>query len=645
MSKLANTVSIGGQTVDVPVNIVDQIVNFFDPVKGQQRFQNRVRMAMVGGYTGADRTRRANQSYIGREKSADTAILPDLPTLREESQHLFRNNAIAGGAIKTNITKVVGTGLKVKSQIDRDVLNLSDEQADAWERTAEREFKLATETREIDSERTLPFSLLQGLAFLKVLEDGDVLVNMPRIARPGSPYTLKLQLIEAARMINKGNVQNTESLSGGVQKDENGAPVAYHILKQHPGSLYRGTNQLSWTSIPAFGKTGNPLCLHLFDKTRPGQSRGVPYLTPVVELIKQLGRYTDAEVMAAVVSGMLTIFVTNENGNPQLGPAATAGNPTGDISQQADVTGMELGYGSVVGLLPGEKIETVNPGRPNPAFDPFMTAILRQIGMALELPFELLVRHFTSSYSASRAALEEAWDYFMRRRHWLVVSFCQPVYEAVITEAVARGRLAAPGFFADPMVKKAWLGTSWMGDAQSQLDPVKEIEAATRRINLRISTRAEECARLTGGDWESKLPQMIKEEALLVENDLLPEMIELQQSTGGRVQGTEKPEPEEPEDSKDSTLDPKEALAPTPWTLDPAFVGMTHMINDIRRDMHALSNREPSAPNINVTTPDIHIQQAPINITCNIPEGKKSGKINFIRDEKGELLSAEPVED
>ena len=523
---LAKTVKIGHRDIDVPVTIIDQIVNFVDPIRGAERYRSRVRMAISGGYTGADRTRRANQSGSRREMDPDSAILPDLPTLRDESQHLVRNNAIAGGAIRTNITKVVGTGLKVKSQLDREVLNLTDEQADTWERNAEREFRLATETREIDAERQLPFSLLQGLAFLKVLEDGDVLVNMPRLKRPGSPYSLKLQLIESARICNPNQKPDTATLSGGVEKDATtGATVAYHVLNQHPGNFrVYGKKNFTWSTLPAFGKTsGAPLSTLLFDKTRPGQTRGVPYLAPVVELLKQLGRYTDAEVMAAVVSGMFTVFVTNETGNPAIGPATTMDNPDGDPSLQVDTTGLELGYGSVVGLMPGEKVESTNPGRPNTAFDPFVQAILRQIGVALELPFELLIKHFTASYSAARAALEEAWDYFSRRRHWLVTMLCQPVYEAVITEAVATGRLQAPGFFSDPLIRKAWLSTTWTGDAPSQLDPKKEIEAAKSRVELRISTRSEECARLTGGDWEAKMPQIIKEEKLLRKNGLLLE--------------------------------------------------------------------------------------------------------------------------
>src|SRR6185369_2617078 len=115
-------------------------------------------------------------------------------------------------------------------QIDLGVLKISPEQADAWQLQAAREFRLATETREIDAERQLPFSIMQGLIFLKVLEDGDVLVNMPRFARAGSLYTLKLQPIEAARLRNKDNAPNTATLTAGVEKDDNGAPVKYHVL-------------------------------------------------------------------------------------------------------------------------------------------------------------------------------------------------------------------------------------------------------------------------------------------------------------------------------------------------------------------------------------------------------------------------------
>ena len=149
------------------------------------------------------------------------------------------NNPLAAGALKTNITKIVGCGLRVKPAIGRDLLHLDDEAADAWERAAEQEWLLATETPEIDLERELPFSQLQALIFLRMLEDGDVLVNLPQLKHPSSPYTLKIQLIEAARVCNPDFAQDSDNLIAGVQKDETGAAAIYHVCNRHPGRRWR----------------------------------------------------------------------------------------------------------------------------------------------------------------------------------------------------------------------------------------------------------------------------------------------------------------------------------------------------------------------------------------------------------------------
>ena len=81
-----------------------------------------------------------------------------------------------------------------------------------------------------------------------------------------------------------------------------------------------------------------------------------------------------------------------------------------------------------------------------------MRAMCEQVGAALEIPADLLMMSFNSSYSASRAALLEAWKAFRMRREWLVKDFCDPVYELWLTEAVALGRISAPGFLTDPLI-------------------------------------------------------------------------------------------------------------------------------------------------------------------------------------------------
>jgi len=506
MSK-ALVVQVAGQSLELKQTALDRVIGYVSPERALVRTKARAMLALSGGgYTGARQDRRATKTWWPWASSPDAAVLSDLDGLRARSRDLVRNSPLAGGAVNTVVSNVVGTGLKLQARPDREVLGLDDAAADAWESQTEREWRLWSESQDADLSRTLDWYGIQELAFRQTLENGDVFL-IPRFRqRPGASYNLCLQMIEGDRVCNPGFGLDNEHLSGGVEKDDDGAPVAYHILKQHPGSLTTAVRE--WIRVPAFDeKTGFRSVHHLFRQLRPGQSRGVPYLAPVIEPLKQLARYTEAELMAAVVSGMFTVFIKREmgglGGTLRAAPAADTAADAGDDYR--------LGNGAIIELPSGDDITSANPGRPNTAFDPFVQAILRQIGVALELPFEILIKHYTSSYSAARAAMLDAWRFFQGRRVWLARQLCAPIYAIWMTEAVARGRVKAPGFFADPLISRAWLGADWIGPARGQVDELKEVKAARERINIGISTIAEETAQMTGGDWERKHIQRGKE--------------------------------------------------------------------------------------------------------------------------------------
>jgi lambda family phage portal protein len=496
------------------LNLLDRAISYVDPIKGLERYRARAMQLTAESYIGASKSRRSMAGWLTRPKSADGDTLLELPELRTRSRDLERNAPIATGALSTVRTKVVGTGLALQARVNRDVLGISEEEASAWQRRTELEFALWAEAQDCDLTRQQNFYGLQDLAFRSALVSGDVLVVMPHKLRSPGPYGLKLQLVEADRLVNKDNVRDTDKLAGGVEMDADGAPVAYHVLKQHPGAMIPRPG--SWDVVPAFGaQTGRRNAIHLYQRSRPGQSRGVPYLAPVIETLKQLDRYTEAEIMAAVVAGLFTVFVKSESGEDFLvDTSASDGNlPSGSGDTLASWDG-KLSSGLAVKLNPGQDVTSANPGRPNAAFDPFITSVLRQVGMALELPYEVLIKHFQSSYSAARAALLEAWAHFRCRRDWLATHLCQPIYEVWMEEAIALGRIVAPGFFFDPLVRYAWCQCQWVGDGPGSIDPAKEVQAARERVDLGISTLAEETMLHDGGDWELKLAQRVKEEGM-----------------------------------------------------------------------------------------------------------------------------------
>ena len=511
-----------GKLPKISESWLDKTISYVSPQSGLKRLEARTRLAIAGGYTGARRDRRQTSNWSTVDGSADNVTLPDLSDLRQRSRDLLRNAPLACGAVNTVVTNVVGTGLKVQSHLDRDVLKpyfKNEEEFDTFERDAERIFRNWAESSDSDVTRCQTFSEIQNLILRSVLESGDVFILKRYVTRPNRNIDLALQIVEADRVANSDYKADTATLAGGVEMDSDGAPISYSVCNQYP-SDFQSQKEKKFIKVPAFDKYGNRQVFHIFNRIRPGLTRGVPYLAPVIESLKQLDRYTEAEIMAAVVSAMFTVFVKSED-EEGLAPMT----PLDESNGRRDDSDYKLAPGAILDLQPGENIEIADPKRPNQAFDPFVQAVLRQVGVALELPFEILIKHFTASYSAAQAALVEAWKFFSSRRKWLAIQLCQPVYEMVITEAIAKGILKAPGFFSDPYIRSAYLGAEWIGPPRGQIDQLKEVRASETRVKMGISTLAEETAMLTGGDWERKYPQIIKEYKLKQEAGIIPKEV------------------------------------------------------------------------------------------------------------------------
>jgi lambda family phage portal protein len=519
---MTRTVRVGRKSMDVPWSWMDRIVDAINPKAGLERLKSRTIMASAGGYEGGKRDRRATRNWRPRQTSANEDISADLPDLRARSRDLVRNVPIATGAIGTVVNNVVGDGLVLQSQVDRAVLGLSDEQAEAWQSAAQREFLLWAKSPDFTGR--LNWDEMQALCLRAVLESGDVFVVRRRRKGQRDTYALKLQVIEADRVSNPNNGANRVDLVDGIEMDADGVPIAYHISASHPDDTTQGKKR-EWKRYDLGSTvTGQPLILHLFDQQRPDQARGLPYLSPVIEAIKQLGDYQEAEIKAAVISAMFTVFVKqptiSDDGDAQSiigdAPAYSNTDPSSEI---------QMGSGAIVDLAAGEEVQFADPKRPNSAFEYFVDAITKSIGAALGIPKELLLKAFSASYSASRAALEMAWQFFNARRVWFAWKFCQPVYEWVITEAIVAGRLSAPGFFAAPEIREAWLGSAWVStSSRISLDPLKEANAYSKHLEMRTMSRQQIVMEHNGGDWNLTEKQLAKEQKLLIADGLATDL-------------------------------------------------------------------------------------------------------------------------
>lgn len=497
---------------------IDKAIAVVAPQTALKRTAARRKLQILNsGYSnyGASVVKKSLAGWLHAGGSSREDIEDNVSILRQRTRDLYMGVPIANGAVKTMRTNIVGRGLRLKPNIDAELLGISPEERRTLEKQIEREWNIWAESTDCDMARIDNFYELQQLAFLNWLISGDCLAVLPVKPRLNQPYDLRVQLIEADRLCSPDNCDTIDNkIVGGVEVDQSGEVVAYHIADHHP--LSYAYADISWQRVEAFGKTtGRRNVLHLMNRERIGQRRGVPFLAPVIESLKQLGRYTDAELVAAVVSGMFTVFIEKADASSE--DAIGSIIPEEVQVDAEDETTIELAPGAVIDLNEGEKAHDMNPGRPNANFGGFVEAICQQIGASLEIPYELLMKRFNSSYTASKGALEEAWKMFNMYRDWLATDFCQPVYEEWLTEAVAKRRIKAPGFFTDPVIRKAYCGAKWNGPAKGMLDPVKEATAAEKRVQNGFSTRSDETMQMTGTSYYNNIEQLKHEEKELRE--------------------------------------------------------------------------------------------------------------------------------
>ena len=461
-------------------------------------------------YRGASYTR-SMQGW--RPPSGDPAyhITHDIELLRRRSHDLVRNTPMALAAVSTSVTNTIGPGLRCYPKIDADALNMTEEQAAEWENNVRREFELFC-TPCLDITRTMDFLRMQELVFRTTLVSGDCFALFPRVERPGDiPYKTRIQLIEGERVINRDYGGDIQGYNNGIKRDEYGAPLSYTIASGEIESLSGGA--VTFTDVPAYGAlSGRKNVLHIMFPTRPNQPRGVPMLSPVIEMLKQVTRLTESELMASVVASMYTVFVKSLD---EMGPQGAMGTDLAPDRKEENAPNYALESGAVVVMDPGEEIQTADPSRPNDSFDPFFMAMMRMIGSALEIPSDLLLKHFPSSYSASRAAMLMAWKHFEQRRQLIAFYFCQPVYDMFLEEAVLLGRVDAPGYLSDPMIRHAYSQCDWVGSPFGTVDPVKDANAQKLLVELGVKTRSRVTRETTGENWEDTIRQIKHEQAAM----------------------------------------------------------------------------------------------------------------------------------
>ena len=485
------------------------------------------------GSYGASRRKIGLEEWRALSGDPDQDIIANLPLLRQRSRDLFMGAPIAAAAILTLRTNAVGNGLVAMPQIDGDVLGKGKEECAALNKFLSDEFDLFADTVECDWNRRSTFYQLQDLTFVNQCISGDVLAVLPMKERRGGVYATKVRLIEADRVsspwavrtrVEDQTADGAPRIYGGVELSADGEVDAYWVARRHPGMglglVAAIMSPDEYQRLPAFGaETGRPVALLIGEMERPEQRRAVPLMAKCLTELKNLSRYVESTTVQNVIKSYFTSFITSALPSTEMFSGIVDDDALQDYWQRNPYE-VKLGPGIVNWMRPGDSITfPINAG-PEGEFEPYTVALVKFIGAALGIPYEVLLKQFNASYSASRASLLQFWGRVKVLRQLLVDQFCAPVYTAWMMEAVARGIIRAPGFFDDPRVYRAWTRCSWSGSSPGSIDPLKEVIASDRRVKLGVSTLERECLEINGSDWRANTVQQGLELAFGQENGL-----------------------------------------------------------------------------------------------------------------------------
>lgn len=405
------------------------------------------------GYEGATHGRRGG--WGNNSSAADDLIRPSIDTLRNRSRDLVRNHWAGKRAMLVLGAHIIGTGILPSCRSNDTFHKLLQD----W----------AKPQTQVGAHKGESLVSIQLQTLRSIVEGGSAIVLREWVSRETMrargmelPFTMKVLEPEYLDRRKDGLQSDGNVIIHGVEYQPDGWPVAYHLYTRHPRSTLYGWRYES-VRVPASDVS------YPFWRERPGQTIGVPWLTPILIKLKDYDKYEDAQLVRQQVAAMFAGFVTNEFESPS--------------PQKPDTDPMDLVPGRIQFMEVGQTVEFADPPEVT-GYRDFATINLRSVAVALGLSYEDLSGDYSQvNFSSARMGalvsneLVDQWRAFM-----MIGQFCSDA-ERWIAEAA-------------PLVGVQPEDCQWTPPRRALIDPSREVGAIIRKIDSGLSSRQDEVRKL-----------------------------------------------------------------------------------------------------------------------------------------------------
>jgi lambda family phage portal protein len=462
--------------------------------------------------------------------SADSAVLPNRDISVARTRDIVRNDPTAQSGVSRLVEMLVGAKLILSSKPNARALGLDRKNKKHREIIRELAADIEGEWYEFANEPCKRFDAqrrLTGNGMFRLLARTFVTMNEATAFlkwKSGGRYSTCVRAIDPDRLSNPYGQPVSQKLRGGVEFDDDGVPMAYHVRNGHPADWYIVPQPMTWTRIPRCTPSGRPVFIHGFEPDREDQARAMTPFAALIKRLRMIGKFSDTELASATVNALFAAFVKS---SLPIGEATAAFTPQSVLTLEDKRLGHwekfppHLG-GVRIPVMPiGDEIQINSSPRQTTAFPDFQAAFLQSIAAALGISYEQLSMDWSKvNYSSARAALNEVWRHTQMLLAAFVDQVVLPIHYAQLEEAFDRGYIkpppGAPDFWDRP---GAYLRARWIGPGRGYVDPVKEAQGASLRMGSMISTLEDENADL-GRDLTDTLDQVADEEEMLKERGI-----------------------------------------------------------------------------------------------------------------------------
>lgn len=421
------------------MNLIDELVSFFDPLAGVRRAQARLALEHVRGYDSAKVGRRTS-GWVAGGGSANAEIGPALTRTRNRCRDVVRNNEYAARALDSLVANTVGDGITAKAP-DQVLWNDWCEYCDA--------------------DGQLDFAGLIELAHRTRRESGEVIIRFrQRLPEDGFAVPLQLQVLEPDHIDNtkNGPLANGNFAITGIEYNLVGQRVAYWLYPVHPGEVttFR-LNSLESKRVPASE------VLHYYRKRRPTQVRGMPELAVSLLRMRDLADYEQAELVRKKIEACFVAFVRTDNTSARLGE--TSETPRGPVQEK-------VAPGMIKYLSNAESVDFGNPSSSG-GYSEYTKAQLHAIAAGAGVMYSQMTGDLSSfNYSSYRAGLVE-FRQMVKAEQWLAL---KPMVLAPIARRFQQVALLAG------KTKKPVQPFTWNMPKLQWVDPLKDVMAEKEAI-------------------------------------------------------------------------------------------------------------------------------------------------------------------